>query len=260
MYSGERILPRQIFNVTYQQSLKAYEFVESFATGKRVLDVACGEGYGLSRLAQRATIAIGVDYDEATIAQANDRYGSAQTSFLVGNLFDLPVRLQGQQFDVVCCFQTIEHVQDHDAFLEALKAVTAPGGIVVVSTPNTEMFHSFNPYHVHEVAVPEFRALFTRHFARIELLGVFGDEGVLAYRRGKQKISDMILRFDVLKARTWLPSGLLRGLYAFISFFIIKQVSLWRHYDEVTRLTTGNFEVRGDNLKQALDFIAVGHV
>ncbi|MBI3255629.1 MAG: class I SAM-dependent methyltransferase [Candidatus Andersenbacteria bacterium] len=260
MYSGERILPRQIFNVTYQQSLKAYEFVEGLAAGKRVLDVACGEGYGLSLLAKRASSAVGVDYDEATIKEANVRYGSAKISFLIGNLFDLPVPLAGKKFDVVCCFQTIEHVQDHDAFLEALKAVTAPGGMVIVSTPNTEMFHSFNPYHVHEVAVPEFRALCMRHFLHFEVLGVFGDEAVLSYRRGKQKVSDLILKFDVLQARTWLPSGLLRGLYAFISFFIIKRVSLWRHYEEVTKLTTQNFELRGDNLKQALDFIAVGHV
>lgn len=260
MYTGERILPADIFNVTYQQSLKAYEFAEQFVVGKRVLDVAFGEGYGLSLLAEQASEAVGVDYNQAAVDAAQHRYGGRTISFLACNIFDLPERLQGKQFDVVCCFQTIEHVEDQDRFMEALKAVTAPGGMVLVTTPNTEVFHSFNPYHVHEVALPEFRTLFARHFRRFEVLGVFGSEAVLEYRRGKQKISDLILRLDVFKARLWLPTSLVKALYAFVSFYVIKRLSLWRHREHVVKVTTADFEVRESDVIRALDFIGIGYV
>lgn len=260
MYSGERILPRNIFNVTYQQSLLAYEVAATYVTGKSVLDVACGEGYGLSLLAKSAKRAVGVDYDATTINEANRQYGSQSLEFIQGNLFSLPNILKGETFDVVCCFQTIEHVEDHAAFLTALRAVTKPNGKIIVSTPNTKKFHSFNPYHVHEVDVHEWRDLFTRHFTVFTLLGVFGDEAVRRYREGKQKISDAVLRLDFLRAREWLPGWLLTAVYAFVSFFVIKRISLWRHYKDVTSLTTKNFSVREDSLGEALDFIAVATV
>lgn len=257
MYSGERILPTKLFNVTYQQSLVAYEFAAKHAEGKTVLDVASGEGYGTFVLGKTASRVIGLDYNRAAIDDAQKNYGSETVSFVQGDLLNAPRVLQGELFDIVCCFQTIEHVQDHDDFLASLAAVTKPGGLIMVSTPNTNMFHSFNPYHVHEVDAKEMNSLFAKHFKEFTLYGVFGDESVIRYRTGKQKISDMILRIDFLKAREWLPQPILRAVYAFVSFFLIKKISFWKHAKEIVRVTTANFTVSEEHIEQALDFIAV---
>lgn len=257
MYSGERILPTKLFNVTYQQSLLAYEFAANYSEGKSVLDVASGEGYGAFVLGRTASRVVGIDFNNAAIEEAKKNYGSDTVSFVRGDLLNAPTILQGELFDVVCCFQTIEHVQDHDAFLNSLSAVTKPGGYIIVSTPNTNMFHSFNPYHPHEVDAQEMNDLFARHFREFTLYGVFGDDSVIRYRTDKQKISDMMLRIDFLKAREWLPGPILRAVYAFVSFFLIKNISFWKHAKEIVRVTTKNFTVSEQDIEKALDFIAV---
>lgn len=257
MYSGERILPRKIFNVTYQQSLVAYEFAMRYAAGHSVLDVASGEGYGTSLLGATAAQVIGIDYNQRAVAHAQSKYSSSTVSFVHSNLFNAFNVLHGATFDVVCCFQTLEHVMDHDRFLKALSSVTKPGGTIIVSTPNKDIFPSFNPYHVHELGYQEMQDLFVRHFNNVQLYGVLGDDTVLSYRTSKQKIGDAILKIDFLKLRTLLPQPFIRALYAFVSLFIIKQVSMWKHYDQVVRLTAANFHVSSQNVTTALDFIAV---
>lgn len=257
MYSGERILPRKIFNVTYQQSLAAYEFAMRYAGGTSVLDVASGEGYGTSLLGATAAHVVGIDYNKRAVTQAQKKYSSTAVSFVHSNLFNAPNTLHGATFDVVCCFQTIEHVNDHDAFLTALLAMAKPGGILIISTPNARVFPSFNPYHLHELDYEGIQDLFKRHFNSFTLYGLFGDTDVMRYRASKQKMADAILGFDILRMRNWLPQPLVRILYALVSFMMIKQISLWRHYREVVSLTTANFRIDESNVEQALDFIVV---
>lgn len=250
-------MPKKIFNVTYQQSLKAYELVEQYAAGKDVLDVACGEGYGTSLVGKSASRVVGLDYNKEAVLEAQRRYGSANISFVEGDLFGTNNILQGEQFDIVCCFQTIEHVHDHDEFLAVLTSVVKPGGLLMVSTPNKRLFPSFNPYHVHELDYDEMQALFHKHFSKFTVYGVFGDEIVMQYRTNKQRIADTILSLDVFHTRKWLPQSILRSVYAFVSFFMIKQISLWRHYDDVSKITTANFRVDDSDIQHALDFIVV---
>lgn len=257
MYTGERILPTKIFNVTYQQSLVAYEFAAKYAQGKSVLDVASGEGYGTYVLGKTASRALGLDLHVGAVQDAQKNYGSSTTSFIQGDLLNAPQVLKGEKFDVVCCFQTIEHVENHDSFIDSLRAVTKPGGIILVSTPNTDVFHSFNPYHVHEVDLVEITNLFAKHFAKFEIFGVFGDESVMKYRTSKKKISDNILKLDFLHARNWLPRQLLLGIYAFVSYFLIKKISFKKHAKEVSTITTANFNVEREHVEKSLDFIAV---
>jgi 2-polyprenyl-3-methyl-5-hydroxy-6-metoxy-1,4-benzoquinol methylase len=260
MYTGERILPGSVFNVTYQQSLLAYQFAAGLAHGKTVLDVACGEGYGIEALAQVAASVTGVDKDEPTIVEARRRYRQPNVSFIQADLFALAQKLSGQTFDVVCCFQTIEHVVDHDAFIEVLKAVTTPGGKIIVSTPNKRMFPTFNPYHVHEVDAAELRSRFERHFAEVQLYGVQGDENVKKYRESKQRIGNLIKGLDILRMRDWLPTPVIQRIYSFVSLHIIKRLSHLLHRKSVARVTTDNFTITQDRLDEALDFIVVATV
>ena len=258
MYTGERILPGSVFTVTYYQSLAAYQFIAPLVAGKTVLDVACGEGYGTAALGKVATKSVGIDHDRAAIAAARQKYAAPRVSFRLGSLFSLPTMLEGP-FDMVCCLQTIEHVQDHDAFIEALRSQTKSGGTIVVSTPNKCQFPAFNPYHVHELDLAEATALFARHFNKFEIFGVLGDQAVLNYRMSKQRIGHSVLALDFLHLRTWLPDWLLLPLYQFFSHYIIKRFSFWRHRDTVQNITEQNFSIRSTDLAVALDFIVVAH-
>jgi SAM-dependent methyltransferase len=81
--------------------------------------------------------------------------------------------------DCVVFLQTIEHVPDPDAVLEHVRALIGPHGVAYVSTPNVLTLapkgaeRSGNPWHVREYRPEEYRALCERHFARVDLLGLF---------------------------------------------------------------------------------------
>ena len=78
--------------------------------GKRekVLDAACGEGYGSSLLAEEAEEVTGLDIDKEAVENANHKYGNKKLSYLKGSIEELP--FEDHTLDVVVSFETIEHV------------------------------------------------------------------------------------------------------------------------------------------------------
>ena len=120
------------------EHVSRYAFAAPLCAGKRVLDVACGEGYGAFMLAgQGATEVIGVDIAEEAISAARDRFACGCVEFLVGDALDLPDLLgKRAPFDVVVSFETVEHVSDPHRFLNGIRRVLAPGGVILVSCPN----------------------------------------------------------------------------------------------------------------------------
>ena len=259
MFTGERILPGGKFNVTYQQSLFAYDVVRGWAAGKSILDVGFGEGYGSAYLAEVAREVVGVDYNAATVREATERYARPNLTFKHADVFDLPAELTRKKFDIVCSFQTIEHMDDQERFVKILQAQTAPGGMVIMTTPNRLKFPSFNPYHVREFAPEELRELLSRHFPSVQVHGVFGDAEVLEYRAAKQTLGNLILRVDVLQAREWLPRPFVRGIYGAVSN-LLKLASYRSKQAVVDDVTLENFSLSDTNLKESLDLLAVGKV
>ncbi|MCS7071715.1 MAG: class I SAM-dependent methyltransferase, partial [Anaerolinea sp.] len=130
----ERIVPDETLAGIVAIHLKRYAFARAYASGKRVLDVACGVGYGSRYLADAAASVIGVDVDAAAIAYARRRYGdSDRVQFMQGDALNLP--FSDRTFDVICSFETIEHVPDAHRFLSEVRRLLAPGGVFIVSTP-----------------------------------------------------------------------------------------------------------------------------
>jgi 2-polyprenyl-3-methyl-5-hydroxy-6-metoxy-1,4-benzoquinol methylase len=158
----ERIIPDWLSDDPHERETFAihaarYEFASSYVRGKRVLDCACGVGYGSAILhAAGATSVTGVDLSAETIAYARERYGSRGIEFLVS---DCMKYTPAQQFDVVVSLETIEHVPDAHGFVARLATFVAPGGVLIGSVPTT-FSTDFNPYHLHDFSDPEFRALF----------------------------------------------------------------------------------------------------
>ena len=68
-FTGERFTPECVREIWYEHWHR-YAFAQRFAAGKRVLDAACGEGYGTAMLAGTAAQAVGIDIDAASIAHA----------------------------------------------------------------------------------------------------------------------------------------------------------------------------------------------
>lgn len=245
--------------MTYQESLFAYEFTRQRAAGKRVLDVGSGEGYGVAYLSKHAGSVVGLDAHRATVKTAAAKYTRPNVRFVHGTLTDLPPEIHRRSFDVVCCFQTIEHVRAQDEFLERLKALARPGGEVIITTPNKGRFPGFNPYHIQELSADELAVLMARHFRQFSVAGVFGSTAVLQYKQAKQKISNAMLRLDILKTREWLPRSLVLGLYT-VGAGMVKSLSYRAKPRVVSGVSLQDFWVADGPLADALDLLAVGVV
>jgi 2-polyprenyl-3-methyl-5-hydroxy-6-metoxy-1,4-benzoquinol methylase len=148
------------------EHVSRYRFAASVCTGRRVLDAACGEGYGSHMLAELgAASVVGVDIAEEAIAVARTRFARDGVSYIVGDVLKLPSLLKGHKpFDVIVGFETIEHLSDPRRYLEGLQRVLAPDGIIILSCPNDELEAKrgiTNPYHARIYRLPEFQALTT---------------------------------------------------------------------------------------------------
>ena len=173
--TGERTLPDvPEENYWYRRHLVVYEWIAARTLGKRVVDLACGEGYGSEVLSRGAASVVGVDANPEAHEHARLRYVRQNLRFER----DL-VETFREECDAVVFLQTIEHVQNPGEILEHFKSMLAPGGVAYVSTPNLLTLappgaeKSENPWHVKEYRAHEFRELCEAHFPQVELWGLF---------------------------------------------------------------------------------------
>jgi SAM-dependent methyltransferase len=175
--TGERTLPDvPAENYWFRRHLAVYEWIGARVIGRRVLDMACGEGYGSEVLWRSAASVVGVDANPEAHEHARLRYRRQNLRFERGL-----VETYGEPgaFDAVVFLQTIEHVQDPVAVLEHFAQLLAPGGVAFVSTPNLLTLaapgagKSDNPWHLKEYRAREFRKLCGSVFGTVEMLGLF---------------------------------------------------------------------------------------
>jgi 2-polyprenyl-3-methyl-5-hydroxy-6-metoxy-1,4-benzoquinol methylase len=222
-------------NYWYRRHLVVYEWIAEQVRGRRVIDMACGEGYGTAVLARTAASATGVDANPEAHEHARLRYTAANIRFAR----DLVDRY-AEPADAVVFLQTIEHLQEPGRVLEHFRSLVGPGGCVYVSTPNVLTLapkgaaRSGNPWHVHEYRREEFEALCRAHFAGVELYGLF--------HARKLRVHELALRlgWDRVHPRV----GLTRPFY-----------------DRFTpAIAAADFRLRAPgaaSLERALDFLAV---
>jgi 2-polyprenyl-3-methyl-5-hydroxy-6-metoxy-1,4-benzoquinol methylase len=172
---GERTLPDvPEENYWFRRHLVVYDWIAARVTGLRVVDLACGEGYGADVLARSALNVVGVDGNPDAHEHARLRYRAQNLRFVRG-----AVETFRHPCDAVSFLQTIEHVQDPGLVLDNIRSMLAPGGTAYVSTPNLLTLapkgaeKSGNPWHIREYRAQEFRELCAAHFGSVEIHGLF---------------------------------------------------------------------------------------
>ena len=173
--TGERTLPDvPEENYWFRRHLVVYQWIAARVGGLRVIDMACGEGYGSDVLAGSAASVVGVDANPEAHEHARARYRSANLRFER----DL-IETFSEPADAVVFLQTIEHLQDPGAALEHFRGLVGRGGMVYLSTPNVRTLapkgaeRSDNPWHVHEYRAGEFEQLCRGTFGKVEMYGLF---------------------------------------------------------------------------------------
>jgi SAM-dependent methyltransferase len=233
--TGERTLPDvPAENYWYRRHLAVYEWIAARVAGARVLDMACGEGYGSAVLARTADSVVGVDGNPDAHEHARLRYTRPGLSFEWG-----AVETYGEpgSFDAVVFLQTIEHVVDPAAVLAHFRRLLAPGGVAYVSTPNVLTLapagaaKSDNPWHLREYRVEEFASLCRAAFPSVDMLGLFHARKLRAHEVGLR------LGWDRVHKRLRLT----KPFYAWFT----------------PAISSRDFALRVDRLSRALDFLAV---
>ena len=124
-----------------------------------------------------------------------------------------PLPFADGSFDFVISFQVIEHIRRDVDFVREVHRVLRPGGQFIVTTPNAPMSLTRNPWHVREYTADELRDLLARSFSAVEMLGVAGNDRVMAYYEQNRRSVARITRFDILDLQHRLPRRLLQLPY-----------------------------------------------
>ena len=172
-FTGERFTPECNGGIWYEHWHR-YVFVATLAQGRRVLDAACGEGYGSAFLAQSAKSVIGVDLSREAIDHARTRYrDQANLSFQACSVTAIPI--DSQSVDLIVSFETIEHLAQQEEMLREFRRILRPGGLLVLSSPNRPVYSDENnyrnEYHVHEMDRNELDSLVSAAFPRCAWYG-----------------------------------------------------------------------------------------
>jgi len=155
------------------EHLHRYALSLQFVSGKSVLDIASGEGYGAALLATRASFVTGVDIDPAAVLSARQTYRNPNLSFAAGACDAIP--LPDASVDAITSFETIEHHDKHEEMLREFKRVLKPGGVLIISSPNKLTYSDepgyHNPFHVKELYYEQFDSLLKNYFKSVRNYG-----------------------------------------------------------------------------------------
>jgi SAM-dependent methyltransferase len=228
--TGERTLPDvPEENYWYRRHLAVYDWIAERCRGLRVVDLACGEGYGSDVLAEVAKEVIGLDANPEAYEHARARYRRPNLTFERGLVEDFD-----REVDAVVFLQTIEHIHEPGRLLDRIAAI-AP--TAYISTPNRLTLappgaeKSDNPWHLREYDEGEYRRLLEPHFRSVELLGLF--------HARKLRAHELAIRIGWDRVH---PA--LRLTKPFYDRFI-------------PAISARDFRLRQGDLDRALDFVAV---
>lgn len=165
--SLERIIPDELRagEATGQETLDLhlarYQFAKSNLIPGKLLDMACGVGYGTAILSHDPLItgAVGVDLSSAAIQYATGRYGGERVSFLCADAMKFR---SSEPFDNIVSLETIEHVDNPHALFAHLVSLLAPGGRLIASVPVTPSVNA-NPHHKSDFSTKRFLTMGDAH-------------------------------------------------------------------------------------------------
>ncbi len=189
--TGEQVVLGESSPRTAEEHTARYAFAVPYVAGKRVLDIACGSGYGAGMLREAGASSVdGVDISEETIAFAKRTYGAPHITFTCASVSD--ALFPDHSFDVITSFETIEHLDDsiREAYLKNLRRWLVPGGLLLLSTPNKVVTSPFtnkplNQFHILEYRLRDLRA---------ELEPYFSIESVFGQRLVRKLVTIYVVR------------------------------------------------------------------
>lgn len=131
-FTGERLINGTEGFIKLEH-LHRYALAMELVENKIVLDIACGEGYGSNLMAEKAKEIFAMDIDNTIVDHAAFTYKKRNLKFLTGDIRN--TSFPDHTFDVIVCFETLEHVDEHHIVMTEFKRILKPQGVILMSTP-----------------------------------------------------------------------------------------------------------------------------
>ena len=172
--TGERFVPGKMFKHSEIEHMHRYSVLKTVLKDKIVLDAACGTGYGSNIIASVAKEVYGIDISQEAIEYAISNFTECRNlKYIKADISELP--FENKTFDIVVSFETIEHVDadTQNKFLREIKRVLKPDGLLIMSTPNKEIYtiqtgNQPTEWHVKEFFEYEFDQFLKSEFENIK--------------------------------------------------------------------------------------------
>ena len=174
VFTGERAMPLapNMDEEIMKEHWARYNYVIPLAKGKRILDIACGSGYGADLLSGTARWVVGGDNESEAVKYSQSHYRRSNLHFGVMDVRDIPIC--DRSIDIITSFETLEHFIEGEQFLQEIIRLLSDDGTLFISTPFGGPVG--NPYHV---------AYYQRGTIKA-ILHSFFDDVQLKYQRGEQ--------------------------------------------------------------------------
>jgi len=175
-FTGEYFIPGKSGERIEADHLERYHFACKFAKGKSVLDIACGVGYSGPLLINASAVRYeGVDLNEKLIDYAKKIYGSDLISYSVG---DITTFNSNKMYDLITCYETIEHVKKYESAIQNLYSLLKTGGTLLISSPN----RTVTSPNCNSLADKPSNEFHTQEFIPEEIISVLNKNGFIAGR------------------------------------------------------------------------------
>ena len=175
-WTGERLVPGLAGAPLAYEPRTATPTQGGSHSGRAVLDVGSGEGYGAALLARVARTVVGIDIAPEAIDHARKTYGDVPNlGITISDAECLPV--SSASVDIVTCFEVIEHVQHPIELLEEVRRALRPDGVFIVSTPDKAAYGTYRHdepnefHHVSEMHLHEFETALAQRFSTVAIMG-----------------------------------------------------------------------------------------
>lgn len=224
--SLERLIPDEIQQgestgeTTLKLHMERYEWAAKLIGGDssslRILDAACGVGYGSEILATSnpGVDVVGADVDIAAVDFAQDRYGASGVKYIASDIMEIE---GSNRFDVVVSLETIEHVADPLAVINKFRALLRPQGLFILSVPVTPSI-DVNPYHLTDFSVSSVRKIL--HSANFEIIDELSQvqkfSVVRMLTKQESRLADM--RDNLAYYYMKNPASLIKRIYSTLRF------------------------------------------
>lgn len=233
----------------------AYIQAASLSKDKKVLDLGCNTGYGTEILSRSAKMVVGVDVSNEAISIAKKSYGNLGIEFHLIDGKQLPF---DDKFDLIISCQVIEHIVDYSIYLNELKRVLSPTGIVVFTTPNASLrldpgMKPWNKFHVREFTHTELEELLKKHFSSLKVMGLFAEESIYMIEKNRLTTARDIAREK--QQCTTILAKISRKLKRLCSSSAKKNNGIDKAF--IDQYGFGDLYYRKDKLETALDFLAI---